>query len=364
MKTENIKFEVTLKSLFVITLFILLIVLVWQLRLVFVLLFLAFIINSSLRPYVDFFETKRIPRFLSTALMYVTLFLILSLMMVTIFSETIEQMKNLFLLMPQLLTNILEELFLVFPWLQDLIDLQDLRNRFVADFSSLGGVFNSGLSSAYTILNSAISTVGGLVTITMLSIYMLVRKEEVYNSFINFLPIKKADKIKYAKRLEKVEIKLGAWMRAQLFLMVFIGVLTWIGLVTPSAFFEEYKMHEYALPIAFIASILEAVPNIGPFVTAIFAIIIAVGSGSSLSTVLYIILLFLAIQQLEGIFIVPKIMQRVIGIDPIITIISVIGAYILFGIVGAIFIIPLIAVMQIMLGGELNEMNRRNELEV
>jgi predicted PurR-regulated permease PerM len=57
-------------------------------------------------------------------------------------------------------------------------------------------------------------------------------------------------------------------------------------------------------------------------------------------------------------------MQRVIGIDPIITIISVIGAYILFGIVGAIFIIPLIAVMQIMLGGELDEMSRRNDLEV
>ncbi len=364
MKSESIKFEITLKSLIIIALFIVLIVLIWQLRLIFVLLFLAFIINSALRPYVDYFESKKIPRFLSTAFLFITLLLVLSLMMVTVFSETIEQMKNLFLLMPQLLTNILQELFLIFPWLQDLIDIQELRNRFVNDFTSLSGIFNSGISSAYNILNSAISTVGGLVTITMLSIYMLVRKEEVYHSFINFIPIKKQDKVKYAKRLEKVELKLGAWMRAQLFLMVFIGILTWLGLVTPTVFFEGYKMHEYALPIAFIASILEAVPNIGPFVTAIFALIIAVGSGSSVSVAVYILLLFLAIQQLEGIFIVPKIMQKVIGIDPIITIISVLGAYILFGIVGAIFIIPLIAVLQIMLGSELTEMNRKTGMEV
>lgn len=362
MKTENIKFEVSIKSLIIITTFIIGLMLVWQLRLIFVLLFLAFIINSALRPYVDFFETKRIPRFLSTSLIYIILFLILSLMMVTVFSETLEQLKNLFLLMPQLLTNILQEMFLIFPWLEDLIDLQEFRTRFVEDFTNLSGIFSSGITSAYNILNSAFTTVGGIITITMISIYMLVRKEEVYTSIIKLLPIKASDKKKYSLRLERVEEKLGSWMRAQLFLMAFIGVLTWFGLVTPAVFFDNYKMHEYALPIAFIASILEAVPNIGPFITALIAIIIAVGSGAGLPVVLYILILFLALQQLEGIFIVPKLMQRVIGIDPIITIISVIGAYILSGIVGAIFIIPLIAVLQIMLGSELSDYNKRIEV--
>ena len=49
-------------------------------------------------------------------------------------------------------------------------------------------------------------------------------------------------------------------------------------------------------------------------------------------------------------------MAKVVGVDPIVTIVSVIGAYILFGIVGAIFVVPLIAVMRILLGNEINNL--------
>ena len=49
-------------------------------------------------------------------------------------------------------------------------------------------------------------------------------------------------------------------------------------------------------------------------------------------------------------------MAKVVGVDPIVTIVSVIGAYILFGIVGAIFVVPLIAVLRILLGNEINNL--------
>ncbi|HRP36650.1 MAG TPA: hypothetical protein PLS50_02465, partial [Candidatus Dojkabacteria bacterium] len=52
----------------------------------------------------------------------------------------------------------------------------------------------------------------------------------------------------------------------------------------------------------------------------------------------------------------PNGMAKVVGVDPIVTIVSVIGAYILFGIVGAIFVVPLIAVMRILLGNEINNL--------
>jgi predicted PurR-regulated permease PerM len=115
-------------------------------------------------------------------------------------------------------------------------------------------------------------------------------------------------------------------------------------------------MHEYALPIAFIAAILEAIPTLGPVATAVIAIIIAVGSGSSIGTVIFIIVLFYLIQQLESSLVFPQVMAKVVGVDPIVTIVSVIAAYILFGIMGAIFIVPLIAVMRILLGSEINTM--------
>lgn len=350
------KIEITLRSLLLILGFILGITALWELRLLFIFLFFAFIINSTLRAYVDFFQTKRVPRIVSTILIYLTMFLVLSLMTVTVFSETLEQFKNLVMLMPQLLTNIIAELFLIFPWLKDLIDLQEFKDKFLGDLTSAGGIFSSGISSAYSILNSAITTLGGLVTITMLSIYMLVRKQEIYTSFINFLPINNKKKLKYNKKLKLVEEKLGEWVRAQLFMMAFIGVLTWLGLITPSLFFDSYQMHEYALPIAFIAAILEAIPTLGPIATAVIAIIIALGSGANIATIIFVMILFYLIQQLEASLIFPNVMAKVVGVDPIVTIVSVTGAYILFGIMGAIFIVPLIAVLRIMLGSEINSM--------
>lgn len=356
MKTDNVKIEITLKSLVLITIFILTIAIMWQLRLIFIFLFFSFIINSALRPYVDYLQSKKIPRIVSTIGIYVILLLLLSIMTVTVFSETIEQVKNLVVLMPQLVSNILAELFVVFPTLREVIDLQEFRSEFLKDITTIGGSFSSSLSSAYSFINSAVTTLGGIITITMLSIYMLVRKKEVYSSVIKILPITEESKTNFLKKLKLVEGKLGDWVRAQLFIMAFIGVLTWFGLVTPAIFFDNYKMNEYALPIAFIAALLEAVPTLGPIITAIIAIIIALGSGSGLAVIIYVVVFFYLIQQIESSVIFPNLMAKVIGIDPIVTIVSVIGAYILFGIMGAIFIVPLIAVLRIIVGPELDHL--------
>lgn len=360
MKTDSVKIEITVRSLVLITAFIVGIMVAWQLRLVFMFLIFAFIINSALRPYVDYFETRQIPRIVSTLFIYVSLLLLFSIMAVTLFSETIEQLKNLVMLMPQLIANILAELFIVFPWLREIIDLQEFRSEFVRELTSFVGSLGGGLLGAYTIINSAVTSLGGTVTVIMLSIYMLVRKREVYLSAINILPVTKETKKSYIERLKLVEDKLGDWVRAQLFVMAFIGVLTWVGLVTPAAFFDSYTMNQYALPIAFIAGILEAVPTLGPVLTAIVAIIIALGSGSSFAIVIYIVLLFYLIQQLESSVIFPNLMAKVVGVDPIVTIVSVIGAYIVFGILGAIFIVPLIAVAKILISPELNNFVHNN----
>lgn len=356
MKAENVKIEITLKSLILITVFIVGIMVTWQLRLIFIFLFFAFIINSALRPYVDFFESKRIPRIVSILFIYISLILLFSITTVTLFSESVEQLKNLIMLMPQLIANIFTELFVVFPFLRDVVDLQDFRSQFVRELTGLAGSLGGGILGAYTIINSAVTSIGGMVTVIMLSIYMLVRKKEVYQSVIGVLPINKEKKKNYEKRLKLVEEKLGDWVRAQLFVMAFISVLTWFGLVTPAVFFDSYNMHEYALPIAFIAGILEAVPTLGPVLTALIAIVIALGSGSSFAIVVYIVLLFYLIQQLEASVIFPNLMAKVVGVDPIVTIVSVIGAYILFGILGAIFIIPVIAVAKIILSPEIDSL--------
>lgn len=354
MKPSNVRIEITLKSLLLITFFIIGVILLWRLKIILFFLFFAFILSSALRPYVDYFETKKVPRIVTTLAIFVVLLLALSLMTVTFLSSTMVQLKNLIVLMPQLISNVVAESFEISPWLRDIVNLQDFKTELIKELTGLMGAVGGGLGSAYTVINSAVSSVGSLATVIMLSLYMLVRKEEVYLSIISSLPVKSSTKKSYIERLKLVENKLGDWVRAQLFAMLVIGVLTWFGLVTPSIFLKNYNLGQYALSISFIAGILEAVPTLGPILTAVFAVIIALGSGAGLPTIIYIVFIFYLIQQLESAVIFPKIMSKVVGMDPIVTIVSVISAYMIFGMLGSIFIIPIIAVAKILFSPELH----------
>lgn len=352
---QNVKVEISLRTILLIAGLILLTILIWNLRIVFVILFLAFIVNSSIRPYVDYMEERRVPRMITIAFFLVILFAILSLATVTIVTDTFSQLKILATELPVIITNIITGMIDIFPWMADVVDTNELQNTIIQDFGNFDFIFRSGINSAYTVINSVLTAIVGAFTIIFIAVYMLARKDEVYSSVMAALPIK--DRGLYVDLIKKIESKLGSWLRAQFVLMLIVGFMTWLGITIPAFFSDTYTLHEFALPIAFMAGLLEAIPNIGPFFTGVFAVLIAAGSGSPFIVLVYVAVLFTAIQQFEGIYIVPKVMQRVIGLDPIVTIVSIIGAYLLFGVFGALLIVPVIAVGQIIIDFQLNEVS-------
>jgi len=100
----------------------------------------------------------------------------------------------------------------------------------------------------------------------------------------------------------------------------------------------------YALPIAVLSGLLEAVPNIGPTIAAIPAILMGltvspiVGLGALAMSIL--------IQQLENNLIVPKIMQSATGTKPLVTILVLLIGYTLGGIAGAVLAMPVFLTIQ------------------
>lgn len=146
----------------------------------------------------------------------------------------------------------------------------------------------------------------------------------------------------------RIEEKLGKWLRAQVFLMFLAGFVSWLGLTLPALFVPNYTLHNYALPIAMLVALLEVVPGTGLSVGAILSFLIALATQQTFM-IIYAPLLFLTLQQLEGMIIVPKLMKKVIGLDPVITLLSLVSGFILFQVIGAILIVPIIAVIQIVL---------------
>jgi predicted PurR-regulated permease PerM len=115
--------------------------------------------------------------------------------------------------------------------------------------------------------------------------------------------------------------------------MFIVGCLTYIGL-----YFLGIK---YALTLALVAALLEIIPYIGPILAAIPAVIL--GFAQSPFLALLVILLFVVIQQLENYIIVPQVMKKTVGLNPIVIIIVMLIGAKLAGVIGIILAVPVAA---------------------
>jgi predicted PurR-regulated permease PerM len=119
--------------------------------------------------------------------------------------------------------------------------------------------------------------------------------------------------------------------------MAVIGLLSYFGL--------RLLEIDFALPLALLAAVLEIVPNIGPTLAAIPAIMAGLVISQWMG--LAVLALYFLIQQVENTLIVPIVMKKQAGVSPLITIISLIIGYRLAGIAGAILAVPTVLLIQI-----------------
>ena len=132
---------------------------------------------------------------------------------------------------------------------------------------------------------------------------------------------------------------MGAWFRGQIVLSFSIGFLTWISLLILGL--------PFALPLALLAGILEIVPTIGPIISAIPAVIIALNISPTMA--LLVVLLYIIIQLLENNILVPRIMEKAVGLNPIVIILGVIIGSKLMGIAGALLAVPFISLVVVVI---------------
>jgi predicted PurR-regulated permease PerM len=130
--------------------------------------------------------------------------------------------------------------------------------------------------------------------------------------------------------VEAVQAKMGGWFRGQILLCFIIGLLYYIGLLIIGI--------ESPLVLALFGGLTEFIPYLGPILGGIPIVFVAF-VASPWKGLLALILLVI-IQQAEGHFIVPKVMQKAVGLNPLISIIALLVGAQLYGILGALLAIP------------------------
>ncbi|MBI5077693.1 AI-2E family transporter [Candidatus Falkowbacteria bacterium] len=287
-------------------------------------LFISLIFASAVDSWVDKLEKIKFPRWLSILLIYIGLIIIVFFAVYILIPPITEQIS-------QLANN--------FPSYTEKIGgaIESLKN-YSADHGVLGELDN-GISAIKDnlsqFLSSAFSTVagifGGIVSffvVLVITFYMTVEESAIKRTITFILP----DKYQpfTLQLINKIQRKIGDWLKGQLLLSLIVGLLVYVGLLILGV--------NYALVLAVIAAVGEFVPYLGPCIAAVPAVFLTFTQSPIKG--LFVLILYVIIQQIENQILVPKVMQKVVGLNPIISIVALLVGAKVAGIVGVILAIP------------------------
>lgn len=320
---KKIKFEISVRSIFIISLYICLIYILIALKDVLLGLFISILFVTGLHPVVSYLEKFKIPRPVAILSIYVGIVFVISLALATIVPPLVTQTNTLLESIPQGL-------------------IADNFNRFEISAQNLQLLSNQ-LGSVKPFLNVLTSTFSGLITVitfAVITFYMLIERKDLYKHIAAFSPdIESENRVE--NLVNKVEIQIGSWVRGQIALMFTVGIITFIGLSLLGI--------SYALPLAILAGILEIVPNIGPTIAAIPALLIPVLIDKNPIMSVFVLALYIIVQQLENNILVPRIMRTAVGLHPLVTILAIISGLKLAGVLGAILAVPMFLVAKVVI---------------
>lgn len=298
--------------------------LVFQIRDILFLLFISFLIMTAIHPLVLFLERFRIPRFLSILFIYAIVFGLLGAVIVGTIPTLASQSNRLFQVLPNFTSRVL-------PYWN--IDVSIITQQ-IAPISE----------NVLKFTLSVFSNIATILTVLVFTFYFLLERRHAEDILMEIVGDGMAKRVTVV--LRAVERRLGAWVRGQLLLMLFVGVFCYIGLVLLKV--------EFALPLAILAGILEIVPMIGPIISAIPAIIVALATSPTPFLALSVAALFFIVQQIENNILVPLVMKRSVGFSPIVTILALMVGGKIAGVAGAVLAVPVVLVIQVVLNDVLN----------
>lgn len=308
------KVEISHKTIVFTVLFLILLWLLVQIREIIFLVYISFILMSAFKPLADFLEKIHIPRVFSVLAIYILVITTLGFAGSSVIPLLVSQSIHLAEKMPQYIGSVL-------PFIK--IDEQIISQQIAPLGQNLLKVTIGLFSNVIT-----------LFSIIVISFYLLIERQHLEKQLASFMGEEGAKKIMLI--IIKIEERLGSWVRGQLMMGITIGLATFIGLSLMGL--------PYTLALAIFAGILEIVPIIGPIISAIPAIFVAI-TISPVLAVMTVILYFL-IQQVEAHLVVPMVMQKAVGLHPLVTIIALMIGANLSGIGGALLAVPVVVTIE------------------
>ncbi|HEX8974833.1 MAG TPA: AI-2E family transporter [Patescibacteria group bacterium] len=302
------------------------------------LFFLSVILTATLDPAIDWMQKRKISRPVGVILIYLALLLLVVIFASIIIPPFISQFQSF----TQNLPSYSETFTQLFAGIEKYANSygiafnshEFLQNMFGSIFQSSGQLFSTTVS--------VFSFFIAMLAILALTFYMSVKEDSMNRFLVSITPHEYHGHI--VSLSDRIKSKIGKWLAGQLMLMLIIFVLDFVAL---SIFHIPY-----ALILALLAGLLEIVPYLGPIISATLAAM--VGFLISPVTGLIVLAILTAIQQAESHIIVPQVMKKAVGLNPVVVILALLVGAQLGGTLGAILAVPVATAVGVLAGDIIN----------
>lgn len=293
-------------------------------------------------PLVDKLEARKIPRMLAVTIV----FIVLSLLAITALIILVPMLEKQIVILAQKIPVYIETVQTkIIPWLSarfgiDIaIDPEQLKQSLNIDWKQAGGVATTVIS--YITRSGAFlaAVAANVVLIPVVTFYLLRDWDIMVARVCELLPRKSEPVVsKIAKESDEV---LGSFLRGQLLVMLALSLIYSVGLGIVGL--------ELALLIGLIAGLVSFVPYLGFIVGIVMASIAALMQFGDMTHLLYVGLVFMVGQMLEGMVLTPALVGDRIGLHPVAVIFAVLAGGQLFGFLGILLALPVAAVLLVIL---------------
>jgi len=305
----------------------------WFVRDVVAILCAAVLLAALIEPFAAWCSRHHVPRGLGVIAIYVVLGAVLATAGILIVPVIAEQSVALVGKLSSAYAGFAES----FGNLRALSAQYGFADNLRASLQSFQDAITGSFASLFSTVRGFLGSVAALFIVLVLAFYMVVEEDVARRYFKDLAPVEYQPYLTHL--FQKMQSRIGAWLRGQIILGLIVGTAVFVGLVLIGV--------DYALLLAVIAGLFEVIPYVGPVLSLIPAAII--GFAHSPVQGMLVVALYLVIQQVENNVLVPKVMQKVTGLNPIVSIVALMVGIKVGGFVGAVLSIPVATMASVVL---------------
>lgn len=310
---------------------VVLLLVLYELRRVLLILYVSTLLAIGFSPAVRWLERWkkfRLPRWAAILILYVGAIATIGLVLWLVIPPIATQIGELWQDLPGLVDRLQRSLVR-----SGIIKQRYTWSELIKQIESPGMAVAGILGAVQTVVGVA----GTVITVLLLPYYLLVDAQSLQKAFLHLFEPDRRPRV--ARISRAVTVKVGAWLSGQLLLAFVIGTTASLGLWILGV--------PYFYVLGLIAAFGEMIPVVGPILAAVPAILM--GWTVSWKTALFVAIYFSVQQFIENNILVPRVMQRQVGVSASIVIIALIIGSELLGVVGAILAVPTAAIVQVLL---------------